>query len=93
MLRVVFGVATALAASAFSTAASAALPQPTTPTIEVSDAGTPGCRTARKPKSRLSEVGRIAQRPGIPFTYDVFRRSNLPPLKAKKRARDAACAA
>lgn len=93
MLRVVFVVATALAASLFSTAATAGVPHPTAPDIEVGDADSPGCPTAREPKSRLSDVGRIAQRPGIPFNHDVFMRFNLPPLKAKKRAKDAACAA
>jgi len=90
--RVVFFVATALAASVLSTAATATVPHPTAPDIEVGDAGDAGCRSARKPKSRLSDVGRIAQRPGIPFNNDVFMRFNLPPLKTKKRAKDAACA-
>ncbi len=93
MRRVVFFVTTALAASAFSTAATADVPPPTAPSIEVSDAGSPGCQTTRKPKSALSDVGRIAQRPGIPFNNDVFMRYNLPPLKTKKRAKDTACAA
>lgn len=91
--RVVFLVATALAASAFSTAATAGVPHPTAPDTEVGGAGDAGCHTARTPKRRLSDVGRIAQRPGIPFNSDVFMRFNLPPLKTKKRAKDAACSA
>ena len=93
MLRIVFVAATALAAAAFSAAATAAVPHPTAPSIATGDADNPGCRTARKPKSRLSDVGRIAQRPGIPFNNDAFMRFNLPPLKTKKSATAAACAA
>lgn len=93
MRRVVFLVTMALAASVSSTPATAGLPRPTAPDTEIGDAGDAGCHTARAPKSRLSDVGRIAQRPGIPFNRDAFMRFNLPPLKTKKRAKDVACPA
>ncbi|MGE0424183.1 MAG: hypothetical protein AB7O88_18105 [Reyranellaceae bacterium] len=91
MFRAAFIMAAALGCLALPAAAGATSSHAAVPRVEVSDAGAAGCRAAPTTRSRLSHVGRIAQKPGIPFNSDVFRRFNLPPLKAKKRKGDAAC--
>jgi hypothetical protein len=83
-------IAVMAAASALSAPTMAAVYHQAGRSVEMGADRRDGCVPAPRARSRLADVGRIAQRPGIPFAPDVFRAPNLPPLKARKKP-GAAC--